>query len=137
MILGRLVLGSAVLGTVLVLACAHAGFVPQPTVADVDRVQPIEPGLTLAEMQQGRAFYVQRCSSCHPVHGPGEYRGDQWPGLVEKMKREKKIRIPEHEQVLMERYLVAFSSTAPKLTDAGMNVVVPTIEGSSSAAATR
>ena len=135
--LGRLILGSAVLGTVLVLACAHAGFVPQPTVADVDRVQPIEPGLTLAEMQQGRAIYVQRCSSCHPVHGPGEYRGDQWPGLVEKMKREKKIRIPEHEQVLMERYLAAFSSTAPRLPDAGVSVVVPTMEGTSSAAASR
>ncbi len=53
------------------------------------------------------------------------------------MKREKKIKIPEHEQVLMERYLVAFSSTAPKLPDAGVTVVVPTIEGSSSAAATR
>ncbi len=50
---GRLVLGSAVLGAVLILACAHAGFVPQPTVSDVDRVQPIEPGLTLAEMQAG------------------------------------------------------------------------------------
>ncbi len=116
----RWVLGASVLGAVLVLACAHGGFVPQPSVADVERVQPIEPGLTLAEMQQGRAVYVQRCSSCHPVHGPGEYRGDQWPGLVTKMQREKKVKIPEQERVVMERYLVAFSSTAPMLPDAGI-----------------
>ena len=116
----RLILGSAVLGTVLVLACAHAGFVPQPTPTDVERIQPVDPGLTLGEMQAGRAAYVQRCSSCHPVHGPGEYRGDQWAPLIARMQREKKLRIPEHDRVLMERYLVAFSSTAPKPLDAGV-----------------
>ncbi len=136
---GRLVLGSAVLGALLFLACAHGGFVPQPTVADVDRVQPIEPGLTLTEMQEGRAVYVQRCGNCHGLHGPGEYRADQWPGLVATMKREKKIKIPEHEQELLERYLIAFSSTAPRLPDAGVSVAAPvqTIEGSTSAAAAR
>lgn len=128
MALARVSLVSAVLGTVLVLACAHAGFVPQPTFADVERVQPIEPGLTLAEMQQGRAVYVQRCSSCHPLHGPGEYRADQWPGLVEKMKREKKVKVPAVDQAVMERYLVAFSSTAPSFPDAGVNVTAPTVE---------
>ena len=101
----RLILGSAVLGTVLVLACAHAGFVPQPTPMDVERIQPVDPGLTLGEMQAGRAAYVQRCSSCHPVHGPGEYRGDQWGPLIARMQREKKLRIPEHDRVVMERYL--------------------------------
>ena len=116
----RLIPASTVLGAVLVLACAHAGFVPQPTVLDVERVQPVDPGLSLEELQAGRAAYVQRCSSCHPVHGPGEYRGDQWPGLLARMQREKKIKIPEHERVLIERYLVAFSSTAPKLADAGV-----------------
>ncbi len=69
--------------------------------------------------------------------GPAEYRGDQWPTLVERMKREKKIKIPEHEQLLMERYLVAFSSTAPRLPDAGVSVAAPTMEGTSSAAASR
>lgn len=133
---GRLVLGSAVLGTVFVLACAHGGFVPQPSVADVERVQPIAPGLTLAEMQLGRAVYVQRCSSCHPVHGPGEYRADQWPALVAKMKRENKVKIPEHDQELLMQYLIAFSSTAPKFPDAGVSVASPSIEGSTSAAAT-
>jgi hypothetical protein len=116
----RLIPGSAVLGTVLVLACAHAGFVPLPTPTDVERIQPVDPGLTLGEMQAGRAAYVQRCSSCHPVHGPGEYRGDQWGPLIARMQREKKLRIPEHDRVLMERYLVAFSSTAPKPLDAGV-----------------
>ena len=125
------------LGTVLVLACAHAGFVPQPTLADVDRVQPLEPGLTLPEMQQGRAAYVQRCRSCHPVHGPGEYRADQWPALVAKMKREKKVKSPEGDQAVMERYLVAFSSTAPRFPDAGVPPASPTIEGSTSAGAAR
>lgn len=120
----RLVLGSAVLGGVLVLACAHAGFVPQPTPMDVERIQPVDPGLTLEEMQAGRAAYVQRCSGCHPVHGPGEYRGDQWPSLVARMQREKKIKVPEHDRVLIERYLLAFSSTAPRPPDAGVSGVV-------------
>ena len=71
------------------------------------------------------------------MHGPGEYRADQWPALVAKMKREKKIKIPEHDQALMEQYLIAFSSTAPKLPDAGVSVAPPSIEGSTSAAATR
>ncbi len=131
----RLVLASVVLGTVLVLACAHAGFVPQPTLLDVERIQPVDPGLSLGEMQAGRAAYVQRCSSCHPVHGPAEYRGDQWPGLLARMQREKKIKIPEHERVLMERYLVAFSSTAPKPVDAG--VIGPALVGSAQPSASR
>ncbi len=118
----RLVLGSAVLGAVVLLACAHAGFVPQPTPMDVERIQPVDPGLSLEEMQTGRAAYLQRCSGCHAVHGPGEYRGDQWPGLVARMQREKKFKIPEHDRVLLERYLVAFSSTAPKPPpDAGVS----------------
>lgn len=116
----RLVLASSILGTVLVLACAHPGFVPQPTLLDVERIQAVDPGLSLEEMQAGRAAYVQRCSSCHAVHGPGEYRGDQWPGLVARMQREKKVKIPEHDRALIERYLVAFSSTAPKPPDAGV-----------------
>jgi len=131
----RLVLASSVLGTVLILACAHAGFVPQPTVRDVERLQPVDPGLTLEEMQAGRAAYVQRCSSCHAVHGPAEFRGDQWPGLLARMQREKKIKIPEHERLLMERYLVAFSSTAPKPVDAG--VVGPGLVGAIQPSASR
>jgi hypothetical protein len=121
----RWILGASVLGAVWMLACAHGGFVPQPSVLDVERVQPIEPGLTLTELQEGRAYYVQRCSSCHPVHGPGEYPGDRWPQLVAKMQQEKKLKIPEHERVLIERYLVAFSSTAPKLPDAGVGGSAP------------
>ena len=130
----RLVLAFPVLGTVLVLACAHAGFVPQPTLVDVERIQPVDPGLSLEEMQAGRATYVQRCSSCHPVHGPGEYRGDQWPGLVARMQREKKVKIPDHDRALMERYLVAFSSTAPR-ADAG--VIGPALGSSSGPSASR
>jgi hypothetical protein len=130
----RLILGSAVLGTMLVLACAHGGFVPQPTAMDVERIQPVDPGLTLAEMQAGRAAYVVRCSGCHPVHGPGEYRGDQWPPMIARMQKEKKVKIPEHDRVVMERYLVAFSSTAPKPPDAGVGGAGPgTVEGASQA----
>ena len=117
---GRLALGSAVLGAVLVVACAHAGFVPQPTSMDVERIQPADPGLTLEEMQAGRAAYLVRCSGCHPVHGPGEYRGDQWAPMIARMQKEKKFKIPEHERVLIERYLVAFSSTSPNAPDAGV-----------------
>jgi Dihaem cytochrome c. len=131
----RLVLSSTVLGTLLVLACVHAGFVPQPTAVDVERIQPVDPGLTLAEMQAGRAAYVQRCSSCHAVHGPAEFRGDQWPELLARMQREKKIKIPDHERALMERYLVAFSSTAPRPADAG--VVAPGLVGSGQPSASR
>jgi hypothetical protein len=132
--LSRLILGSAVLGAVLVLACAHGGFVPQPTARDVERIQPVDPGLTLAEMQAGRAAYVVRCSGCHPVHGPGEYRGDQWRPMIARMQKEKKVKIPEHDRVAMERYLVAFSSTAPKPPDAGASRAGPgTVEGASQA----
>jgi hypothetical protein len=127
-------LGSAVLATVLVLACAHAGFVPQPTVLDVERVRPMDPGLSLEEMQAGRVSYLQRCSSCHAVHGPGEYRGDQWPDLIARMQREKKVKIPEHDRELMVRYLVAFSSTAPKSPDAGVGGVGQLVDSERAAA---
>src|SRR5215469_820067 len=116
----RWFLGSSVLAGALVLACAHGGFVPQPTTMDVERIQPVDPGLTLEEMQAGRTAYLVRCSGCHPVHGPGEYRGDQWPPMVARMQKEKKFKIPEHDRVLIERYLVAFSSTSPNAPDAGV-----------------
>jgi len=130
----RWIFGSALLGVALLLACAHAGFVPQPTLMDVERIQPADPGLTLEDMQAGRAAYLQRCSSCHAVRGPGEYRGDQWPSLVERMQREKKFKIPEHDRVLLQRYLVAFSSTAPKPPDAGVGGAGP-VENSPRASA--
>jgi len=122
-----------VLGAVLVLACAHGGFVPQPSPMDVERVQPVDPGLTLEEMQAGRAVYVVRCSGCHALHGPGEYRGDQWAPMIARMQKEKKFKIPEHDRVLLERYLVAFSSTSPKLPDAGVVGAAETREGASRA----
>ena len=99
---------------VLVLACAHGGVVPQPTSLDVERVQTIEPGLTLQELQAGRAAYLSRCSSCHPVHGPGEFPAEKWPGLIARMQREKKLKLPEADRILIERYLVAFSASAPR-----------------------
>ena len=116
------------LGAVLVLACAHGGFVPLPTPVDVERIQPADPGLTLEEMQAGRSVYVVRCSGCHPVHGPGEYRGDQWPPMIARMQKEKKFKLSERDRVLMERYLVAFSSTAPKPPDAGVGSSVSQVE---------
>jgi len=116
----RLTVASVALGAVLLAACAHGGFVPQPTALDVERLQPVDPGYSLAELQAGRAIYVQRCSSCHAVHGPGEYRGDQWAGLVARMQREKKVKIPEQDRQVMERYLVAFSSTSPRAVDGGV-----------------
>ena len=45
----------------------------------------------------------------------GETSGLAW---WRRMQREKKVKIPEHDRVLLERYLVAFSSTAPKGTRA-------------------
>ncbi len=106
---------------VLALGCATGSrFVPQPTPLDVERVQTVDPGLTLEELQAGRAAYLSRCSSCHPVHGPGEFSAAKWPALVAKMEREKKIKLPEHDRLVIERYLVAFSSTSPR-ADVGVS----------------
>ena len=46
--------------------------------------------------------------------------GDQWAPLIARMQKEQKFRVPEHDRELMERYLIAFSSTAPKPLDAGV-----------------
>jgi len=81
---------------------------PTPTTADLGRVSSRYPGLTLAELQQGRDVYQSRCGSCHVLYQPSQHGPSEWPHLIGEMAQRAKLTEADRNRV--ERYLVALSS---------------------------
>jgi cytochrome c5 len=40
---------------------------------------------TLAELQQGRALYVNNCGECHQLYSPDSYSSSQWGSVLNNM----------------------------------------------------
>lgn len=90
----------------VVLACSAA--LDHPTPQDAEWAQRDWPGTTVKDLAQGRALYVDKCSSCHNLHLPSEYSPEEWKGYVAYMVTEAKLT-PE-EQRAIARYLAAASA---------------------------
>jgi hypothetical protein len=101
----RLALGFA---TAVALAAACSAALDHPTAQDAEWAQSDWPGTTVQDLAQGRALYVDKCSSCHNLHLPSEYAPEEWKGYVAYMVTEAKLT-PE-EQTAIARYLAAASA---------------------------
>lgn len=95
----------ALAGALALAACA--GHIPRPTDAQVSSAQTRWPDVTRESLEHGRELYVSHCSSCHPLHEPGEMPADRWPSEVAKMSERAKLSPAAAEQVT--RYLMAVS----------------------------
>jgi cytochrome c5 len=92
------------------VACARLSL-PAATPADVERAQTRWPGTTTAELEQGRALYRGRCTSCHQPVAPWRIGADEWPGHVAEMQDRSGLSEAEAELVL--RYVVTMADRGP------------------------
>lgn len=94
--------GICVLG---VSACASQLPVPSPT--DAQRASHLWPGTSQQDLADGRELFVNRCSSCHTLPMPQQFRQAEWPRFVDEMAQVANLDQPEREKVT--RYLVVMS----------------------------
>ena len=50
-----------------------------PTATDVTATA------TLAELQQGRTYYVNNCGACHGLYSPDSFSASGWSGVLSNM----------------------------------------------------
>ena len=79
--------------------------------ADVARATARWPGITLGELEHGRALYAVKCTSCHELMSPHRHRPDEWPDEVHRMLRSAHLTPAEGD--LITRYLVTASGSPP------------------------
>lgn len=58
---------------------------------------------TLLELQQGRAFYINNCNSCHALYSPDDYTVTQWKNIISSMGPKTGMSAPEI--LLVTKYL--------------------------------
>ncbi|HKW14377.1 MAG TPA: cytochrome c [Candidatus Krumholzibacteria bacterium] len=91
-----------------VLACSAA--LDHPTPQDAEWAQREWPGTTVAQLAEGRALYVDKCSGCHNLHIPAEHSPEEWKGYVAYMTADAKITSEQAGSIA--RYLAAASARA-------------------------
>jgi len=65
------------------------------------------PDLTDAQLAEGRAIFLNRCSRCHVPPDPESRSPESWPEAVHEMK--VRARLDGDQARLVERYLVTMS----------------------------
>jgi mono/diheme cytochrome c family protein len=97
--------------TLAVLAMLGAGAcasqLPVPAAVDVRRAEALWPGTTQQDLADGRALYVGRCSSCHTLALPHEFKRSQWAEFVNEMADAANLDQSEREKIT--RYLVVMA----------------------------
>ncbi len=58
---------------------------------------------TLLELQQGRAYYINNCNSCHGLYSPDDYTSTQWKNIISSMGPKTGMGAPEI--LLVTKYL--------------------------------
>jgi cytochrome c5 len=87
----------------LTLGCAAA--LPRPTAATAARAQGRWPDSSLAQLEEGRAVFVQRCSGCHALPLPDSRNEAQWKKVLDEMSADAKLTASE--RVLVERFVLS------------------------------
>ena len=86
------------------MTSACSGQLPEPTTQHLDRAQAKWPGISVADLQEGRRLTVQNCASCHPVPRPSDHPSDHWPEIMDRMTPLVKMTPDESNKI--EQYLV-------------------------------
>jgi cytochrome c5 len=102
--------GATRLGAAALLGLAACGGtrLPEPIAADAARAAARYPGVTLADLADGRALYRARCAACHRPVAPAAIAPAAWPGEIAKMQR--RAGITSDEARAIERYVVAIAT---------------------------
>ncbi len=73
--------------------------VPRPTLVDANRAN-----IPLVRLEDGRAVYLDKCTTCHTAIAPRDILAGDWPGHVTNMAERSKISAAE--QAIIVDYLV-------------------------------
>ena len=84
---------------------------PTPTEADVNHANTKFPesGITLAQLQQGKAIYEGNCGKCHKLFQPKNESEAEWRKVVPPMARKAKLDAESEKLVL--QYVVTMATT--------------------------
>ena len=88
--------------------CAARARLPEPTALHASHV----PGVSVAQLSEGRRVYVARCGGCHNLYSPDRYGEAAWERAVDKMAPKAKLTARQREDVLA--YLLAVVRTPPE-----------------------
>ena len=81
----------------LIIACGTLLYIPTEN--------QVTLGVSLKELQDGRAAYINNCGGCHTLVVPEKYSPKEWGKWVDKM--EPKVKIKPLEKELILKYLTA------------------------------
>lgn len=98
---------SALLAGIALAACAGSA-PPVVNAGDASRAAARWPGTDQAQLEAGRAIYIERCSSCHMPIDPATIAADEWPSHVAEMR--ERAKLGDDEVAQLERYLVTIAS---------------------------
>lgn len=93
----------AALGLTLGAGCAAS--LPRPSAATAARAQGRWPDSSLAQLEQGRSVFVQRCSGCHALPLPDTRTEAEWKKVLDEMAGDAKLTLDE--RVLVERFVLS------------------------------
>lgn len=82
---------------------------------DVDKVRPLYPNYTLAQLNEGKTLYSEKCTLCHALKDPNSESSKKWPVIVSEMTNmanEKTLTISPKQEDLILKYLVTMTTPA-------------------------
>jgi mono/diheme cytochrome c family protein len=100
----------------LLIACGSAKLMMHSQ-TDVERGSKTFPGLTMADLDQGKALFTQNCQQCHGLKDPKGRSEEKWRSVVPRMaakvnKKAGKTVLDSMGQQQILKYVVTMS-TAP------------------------
>lgn len=78
-------------------ACSESGFAPPPVTKELGQTHSQE---RIAQLEEGRHFYVSRCIECHTLPVAARFTESEWPSIVDEMGRRAGLKSKEREAVL-------------------------------------
>ncbi len=83
-----------------------------PTQPDADRAAQMFPGITLAELNQGKTLYEQNCGKCHGLKKPASRTEEKWRKIMPPMAKKAKID-KQKEELILKYVLTMREAQAP------------------------
>ena len=93
-----------VICTLLGLVACSKVVLMAPSQTDAERAGKKFPGMTLSDLNEGKAQFEKNCQKCHSLKNPASRNEAQWNKIVPKMAKKAKIDEKTEEQI--RRYLV-------------------------------
>ena len=93
---------------ILLVACA--AYKPiAPAQADADRAAKISPGVTLADLNEGKVIFETKCHKCHSLKKPFKKTDDEIEAALPKMA--KRAKLDDRQEKLVLDYLLTMAGT--------------------------